>query len=90
MSKVKTSPKIIKYIKGSEIPGSWEVKVQPSQTFVVIEVKGEDENLPSEEMFTDEFIESIKRSEEDYKAGRFTRCETDEEIDNFFQKILNE
>lgn len=39
---------------------------------------------------SDELIESVKRSEEDIKAGRYTECKTKKESEAFFKKILDE
>ena len=34
-----------------------------------------------------DLIESMKRADEDIKAGRVTTCKTDKEIDNFFDSL---
>lgn len=34
-----------------------------------------------------ELMEGIKRSEEDFKAGRFVRCNTEEDIERHFESL---
>ncbi|MFQ5717282.1 MAG: hypothetical protein ACE5GQ_09300 [Nitrospinales bacterium] len=82
---------VLKHIKGSDIPDAWreKLKIDPDETFrVTIEPESGlgDKEMPPEEMISDELIESVKQSEEDLKAGRFTRCRTKEESDDFFKK----
>ncbi len=86
---------ILKHIKGSEFPVSWKkkLKVDPDQDFTVIvepELDHEGEEMPGEDMISDELIKAVKLSENDIKAGRYTECKTKEESDTFFKKILNE
>jgi len=39
---------------------------------------------------SEELIESVKRSEEDIKAGRYTKCKREKESEAFFKRILDE
>ncbi len=84
---------VLDHIKGSEIPPAWQkdLKADPEETFrITIEPENGDEDMPPEEMISDEMIASEKRSDEDYKAGRFTRCKTKEESDKFFKELWDE
>ncbi|MEA3513954.1 MAG: hypothetical protein U9R34_00595 [Nanoarchaeota archaeon] len=38
-------------------------------------------------LFDDELQESIKKGEQDIKAGRVTICKTEKDLDNFFAAI---
>ncbi|MFQ5674020.1 MAG: hypothetical protein ACE5G9_13120, partial [Nitrospinales bacterium] len=82
---------VLKHIKGSDIPDSWKekFKIDPNETFrVTIEQESglDEEEMPPEEMLSNGLVESVKQSDEDLKAGRFTRCRTKEESDDFFKK----
>ncbi|MBF0495327.1 MAG: hypothetical protein HQK58_01940 [Deltaproteobacteria bacterium] len=81
----------IEHVKGSELPAGFLEKFgfYPDQTFTIT-LEDEDENMPPEEAFRSEFVEAVKQSEESYKAGRFIRCRTDEEIHDLFQRIKDE
>ena len=88
------SNSVISHVKGSMIPDPWakQIKADPEEIYTItfrVESKYE-EDMPSEDSIRPEFIEEIKRSEEDYKQGRYTRCSSDEEIDQFFKQVLDE
>ena len=81
---------IIKHIKKSDLPSflTEKLEIDPGATLkVTIEVEElEEEDMPPEEDFTPEFIEAIRRSEEDVKAGRVKYFETAEDM---FKKMFS-
>ncbi|MBF0473982.1 MAG: hypothetical protein HQK91_06675 [Nitrospirae bacterium] len=66
------------------------LNTDPEKSFTVTIEEIEDEDMPPEEMISQKLIDAVKRSEEDIKAGRYTECKTNEDIDSFFKKILDE
>lgn len=45
---------------------------------------------PPEEEISDELVKAVRESEEDIKAGRFTRCNTKEESKAFLDSLMSE
>jgi hypothetical protein len=84
---------VLEHVKGSELPASWKKKTKfdPEQTFTItIKPENEEEDMPPEEMISDELIKSVKRSEADQKAGRYTRCRSKKEREAHYKKVLDE
>ena len=40
-----------------------------------------------EEEFSEEFIQAVKESEEDYKQGRYVKCNNSEETKKLFESL---
>lgn len=57
---------------------------------ITIVKENEEVEIPPEDAISEELIESVKRSEEDIKDGRYIECKTKKESDAFFKKILDE
>ncbi|MBF0530757.1 MAG: hypothetical protein HQK55_16120 [Deltaproteobacteria bacterium] len=83
----------IEHVKGSELPAGLLEKFgfYPDQTFTIT-LEDEDENMPPEEAFRPEFVEEVERRSKAYWSGQSkgTICRTKEEVDAFFQGILDE
>ena len=89
MPYTETTPKIIKQLKGNEIPKSWNIKTQPNQTFIVLEVIPSDP-LPAEDQISETFIQTILEREKKHKNSHSTKCNTKKDIDNFFVEIASD
>lgn len=63
---------------------------EKSYTVTIEETIETEEDMPPEERISQRLIDAVEQSEEDIKAGRYTECKTNKEIDVFFEKILNE
>ena len=83
---------IFNRIRGKDLPDLIKEKTNPDSLFrVVIEqIDENDENIPSEEMINESLVKAVEQSEEDYKAGQFTRFETKEDMFEHFDKIWKE
>jgi len=84
--------KILKHIKGSDLPEEWKGKLNPVETFTItIEPENEytGEVMPPEKEISKELVGGVKDSEEDIKAGRYTICQNEEETEKFFSTIWN-
>lgn len=80
-------------IKGSDLLPEIiaRLHLSPEKVYEIREQReDEEEDMPPEEMISDALIESVKRSEADHKAGRFTRCRTKEEREAHYKKVLDE
>ena len=81
---------IIKHIKKSDLPSflTEKLEIDPGATLkITIEVEELEEDMPPEEMISDELIESVRLSEEDVKAGRTKRFKNAEEMfEDIFSK----
>jgi len=89
---------VFKNIKGKKLLPDLvkKLKAEPDKIFTVtieeiqtLEIE-DDLPMPPEKMISEKLIKKVGESENDIKAGRYTECKTNEEIDVFFQKILNE
>ena len=86
--------KIFEHIKGSELSDLLKkLNPDPEKTFrIIIETENEslDEEMPPEEMLREEFIGETERRSKEYREGKAkgSPCKTEEEVDTFFQKIL--
>ncbi len=91
------STQIVENVKGSDLPSSWQqhVDVDPDQLYTVTLIPQNDENetdedMPPEEMLSDEIIEIIEKSRAEYQTGDFTRCKSKKEREAFFAELDNE
>jgi len=96
MEELKMPVRIFEHIKGSEFFDLLkELNPDPEKTFrIIIEPENEflDEEMPPEEMLQEELIEETERRSKEYREGeaKGILCKTEEEVDTFFQKILEE
>jgi len=89
------STTVFEAVKGKELGGIIEgLNADPEKYFNVTisieETEDSDEDMPPEERISQRLIDAVKRSEESYKAGNFTRCNSIEEDEAFFNKIWND
>ena len=84
-------------IKGSELPAALLRKFNftPEDYLIIqkeepVDYDDEGKHMPPESQISDELIQAVEASKKDYKEGRFVRCETEKEIDNFYNNILIE
>ncbi|KJR40091.1 hypothetical protein MCHI_004015 [Candidatus Magnetoovum chiemensis] len=85
--------KVLKHIKASDLSAEFleEIGIYPDQYITItIEIEDEAANMPSEDKFRLEFIREMQRRDQEYDRSKSTICETDEEIDAFFEQLLNE
>lgn len=97
MESAKMPVTVFEHIKGGKIPAALSklLKENPEETFRITvvpesEMSKAGEEMPPEETFSGELIASVKRSEKNLKAGKFTTLSTKEERDAHFKKIWNE
>ena len=85
---------IFEHVKGIDLVNTLKkIQPDPNQTFkIIVETENEHqkEDMPSEEMISDELIKAVKCSEESYTAGRGVTCKNKEESEKFFKKIWDE
>jgi hypothetical protein len=84
---------VYKHVKGSVPPELLKkLKESPEKEFrIILQPEYEvDEDMPPEEMFSEESIESVKESEAAYKAGDCSKAETAEELQASLKKLWNE
>ena len=87
----------LRHIKGTELPPMMIEKfnVTPYHTFTLTledEVEYDDEGnpLPPESAFRPEFVAEVERRCTEDDRSKSTVCNTEEEIDAFFQKLMDE
>lgn len=86
---------VLEHIKGSELPTSWKkkTKLDPEQTFTItIKPENEEEDMPPEEMFREEFVEEAEKRCKAVKGGKtkIYTCKDEKETKALFNKWLNE
>ncbi|MBF0509850.1 MAG: hypothetical protein HQK57_13115 [Deltaproteobacteria bacterium] len=86
--------KTVEHVKGSELSASLLDKLGflPQETFrITVEPEYEDDGDKFDERpFTHEFLEAMKRSEEDAKAGRVTKFDNVEDLFTHLDQIAYE
>ena len=88
---------VLANVKGIDLPFGIlkKLNASPYHTFRItpeteIEYDDEGNPMPPENQISDELIKAVETSEKDYKEGRFVRCETEKEVDDFYNNILIE
>ncbi|MBF0549143.1 MAG: hypothetical protein HQK60_01285 [Deltaproteobacteria bacterium] len=86
--------KTVEHVKGSELPTGLLEKLGflPQETFrITVEPEYEDDgNEFDVRPFAPEFLEAMKRSEEDAKAGRVTKFDNVEDLFAHLDQIAHE
>ena len=97
MEPATVSKTVFKHVKGA-IPPELLKKLEenPDEEYEVILLpmreaeENQDEDMPPEKKIRPEFIEKVKQSEEDVKAGRCSEAETPKELEASLKNIWNE
>ncbi|KJU87466.1 hypothetical protein MBAV_000342 [Candidatus Magnetobacterium bavaricum] len=81
---------IIEHVKGSDIPTEWAKKLDiEADVIYTVDIDVEEE-MPSEEMFREDFIREIETRDKQYQEGKGTLCRTRQESDAFFREAWGE
>lgn len=88
------SIKVFRHIKNTdEALGALhkEFEDNPSKTFTItIETEYGENDMPEEEMISEELIKAVEESEKSYKFGKYIRCETKKDREAFFKSVWND
>jgi hypothetical protein len=70
-----------------------EFEDNPTQIFTITieqEQNYNEEDMPDEELISEELIKAVQESDKSYKSGKYIRCETKEEREALFKSAWND